>query len=100
SLPGIDRDPLAELRRAAGKDALKGNRPVQVAGIVWNDSGSRVAVQLRAVDNKDRWIVGVDFDKTELTSLHRLNDPAWINWGFNDFGWMPGSDTLWYLSEE
>ena len=100
SLPGIDRDPLAELRRAAGKDPLKGNRPVQVAGIVWNDSGSRVAVQLRAVDNKDRWIVGVDFDKTELTSLHRLNDPAWINWGFNDFGWMPGSDTLWYLSEE
>ena len=99
-LPGIGTDPLAELRKTAGKDALDGNRPAQVAGIEWNDSGSRVAVQLRAVDNKDRWIVGVDFDKAALTSLHRLTDPAWINWGFNDFGWMPHSDTLWYLSEE
>ena len=100
SLPGIDRDPLADLRKAAGKDALTGNRPTQVAGIEWNDSGSRVAIMLRAVDNKDRWIAGVDFGKAELTTLHRLTDPAWINWGFNDYGWLPGSDTLWYLSEE
>ena len=31
ALPGIATDPLAALRKAAGKDALKGNRAVQVA---------------------------------------------------------------------
>ncbi len=29
---------------------------------------------------------------------HRLSDPGWINWNFNDFGWLPDSRTLWYLS--
>ena len=30
-LPGIHDDPLAALRKAAGKEPLKGNRAVQVA---------------------------------------------------------------------
>jgi hypothetical protein len=61
-LPGITTDPLAELRRKAGKDALKGNRPVEVmsefmgGGIRWNADGSQAAIMLRAIDNKDRWI--------------------------------------------
>jgi hypothetical protein len=45
---------------------------------------------LRAVDNKDRWIASVDADgDAGLQPRHRLTDPGWINWGFNDFGWMP-----------
>src|SRR5690606_3257817 len=32
-LPGIADDPLAELRQAAGKDALSGQRPVSIVGI-------------------------------------------------------------------
>lgn len=31
---------------------------------------------------------------------HRLSDSAWINWDFNDFGWLPDNRTLWLLSEE
>ena len=30
---------------------------------------------------------------------HRLTDPAWINWNFNDFGWTP-DNALWFLSEQ
>ncbi len=105
-LPGIGVDPLAQLRRAAGKDPLKGLRPVQVnsqrAGpsVRWSDDGRSVAVMLRAVDNKDRWIAAVDLDKAVLQPRHRLTDPAWINWNFNDFGWLPDNRTLWFLSEE
>ncbi|WP_028919247.1 S9 family peptidase [Pseudoxanthomonas suwonensis] len=105
-LPGIGVDPLAALRKAAGKDPLKGLRPVQVGGdgpnaaIRWTDDGRNVAVMLRAVDNKDRWIAAVDLDGATLQSRHRLNDPAWINWNFNDFGWLPDNRTLWFLSEE
>ena len=100
TLPGIDVDPLADLRAKAKLDPLEGERPVRIDGVEWNDAGTRVAVMARAVDNKDRWIAGVDFAAGALQTLHRLTDPAWINWNYNDFGWLPGSETLWYLSEE
>ncbi|HEX5693307.1 MAG TPA: DPP IV N-terminal domain-containing protein, partial [Arenimonas sp.] len=100
ALPGIGNDPLAQLRKAAGQDPLEGERPVRFGPLLWNDSGTNVAVMARAVDNKDRWIATVNLDDGKLRSAHRLTDPAWINWGFNDFGWLPGGRTLWYLSEE
>lgn len=99
-LPGIGSDPLADLRAAAGKDPLSGNRPVRVLGMRFSDDGSRAAVMLRSVDNKDRWIAEVDFDAGRLLPRHRLTDPAWINWAFNDFGWLPDNRTLWFQSEE
>ncbi len=99
-LPGIKDDPLAALRKAAGKDPLKGNRTLQVAAMQWTSDSNNVALMLRAVDNKDRWIASVDLTKATLQSRHRLHDDAWINWGFNDFGWLPDNKTLWYLSEE
>ena len=105
-LPGIKDDPLAALRKAAGKDPLKGNRPLQVGSgddvpaPQWSDDGHGVAVMLRAVDNKDRWLVTVDLANATLQPRHRLHDEAWINWSFNDFGWLPDGGTLWYLSEE
>lgn len=69
-------------------------------GIRWSDDGREVAVQLRAIDNKDRWIASVDLAAKKLVPRHRLTDPAWINWNFNDFGWLADNRTLWYLSEE
>ncbi|MEJ5208543.1 S9 family peptidase [Denitratimonas sp. CY0512] len=99
-LPGIDADPLAELRKAAGKDALSGQRLVRIDAIRFAADGSRAAVMLRATDNKDRWIASVEAGKTALKPLHRLTDPGWINWNFNDFGWLPDNRTLWLLSEE
>ncbi|HZH43523.1 MAG TPA: prolyl oligopeptidase family serine peptidase [Lysobacter sp.] len=107
ALPGIQDDPLAALRKAAKKDPLKGHRDVQVSldgplgrgpAIVWSDDGSRVALLVRAIDNKDRWLATVDLDAGKLQPRHRHTDPAWINWAFNDFGWTP-DNTLWFLSE-
>ena len=109
ALPGIHDDPLAALRKAAGKEPLKGNRDVQVATsgdngdaslLRWSDDGRNAAVMVRAIDNKDRWIAGVDLAAGKLQPRHRLTDPAWINWGFNDFGWLADNRTLWFLSEQ
>ncbi|MGN2243505.1 prolyl oligopeptidase family serine peptidase [Frateuria sp. GZRR33] len=122
SLPGITDDPLAAIRaqtvaalKKAGKDddakALKAPdvRPVRIVssaedggggGIVWSADGRNLAIQLRAIDNKDRWIASVDFARHALTNQQRLHDDAWINWNFNDFGWLKDNRTLWYLSEE
>ncbi len=122
SLPGVKSDPLAKLRadtvaalRKAGKndqaDALKApdERALRIVSseedggggaIVWSRDGEQLAIQLRAIDNKDRWIASVDFDHHTLVNQQRLHDDAWINWNFNDFGWLNDNRTLWYLSEE
>jgi len=103
-LPGIKTDPLAEMRAAQKLDALKGNRGVRFEGreesIRWSANGARVAVMAQAIDNKDRWIAGVDFAAARLKPLHRLSDAAWVNNRGNDFGWQPDNSTLWYESEE
>jgi dipeptidyl aminopeptidase/acylaminoacyl peptidase len=66
----------------------------------WSNDGRNAAVMVRAIDNKDRWIATVDLAGATLQPRHRLTDPAWINWSFNEFGWLPDGRTLWYLSEE
>ena len=100
ALPGITTDPLAALRKAAKLEPLAGERTVRVDAMHWNADGSAVALMARAVDNKDRWIATVDFAGGKLVPAHRLTDDAWINWDYNEFGWLPGGRTLWFLSEE
>jgi dipeptidyl aminopeptidase/acylaminoacyl peptidase len=99
ALPGISTDPLADLRKAQKLEAHKGLRGVRMEyPSVWSADGSQVAVLVRAIDNKDRWLVGVDFAKGTLLTRQRLTDPGWINWNFNDFGFLP-DNRFWYLSE-
>lgn len=128
TLPGIDEDPLKDLRaRAAerakvaattrkpdepsaaaatqGKAAHASTskatpRAVVVQGIAWNKLGTRVALSIFSADNKDRWIAEVDLGKHALRPLHRLHDPAWISWSGNDMGWLGTGEALWFLSEE
>jgi dipeptidyl aminopeptidase/acylaminoacyl peptidase len=127
ALPGSSDDPLAAVRAenekakpkddadtsakdakkkkaADRKDAAKpetATRTISVNAIQFTRDGSQAAVMLRANDNKDRWIATVaNTEKPTLTSRHRLTDPAWINWNFNEHGWLPDNRTLWYVSEE
>lgn len=103
-LPGIATDPLAQLRAAQKLPALKGDRPVTIGdrgdAVVWSLDGSNAAVMFRSVDNKDRWIATVDFAHGALVPVHHTSDQAWINYDYNDFGWLPDNHSLWYLSEE
>ncbi|MFA9215662.1 MAG: prolyl oligopeptidase family serine peptidase [Sphingomonadaceae bacterium] len=104
NLPGIATDPLADLRAAQKLEPLKGNRGIRFENeenaIRWNANGTRVAIMAQAIDNKDRWIAGVDLAAAKLQPLHRLSDAAWVNNRGNDFGWLPDNSTLWYQSEE
>ena len=100
ALPGIDRDPLADLRKAAKAKPLEGLRALQLMDAHFSNDGARLAVALRANDNKDRWIAEINLAEKTLQPRHRLTDPAWINWTFNEFGWMADQQTLWLMSEE
>ncbi|MCJ8320587.1 MAG: prolyl oligopeptidase family serine peptidase [Colwellia sp.] len=110
SLPGFDEDVLASVKKEnyerLGKQyqSKKSPRNIHVlssrTSIQWHKNGQRLAVMLEAWDNKDRWLTTVDFEKNILVSQHRLHDDAWINWAFNEFGWLNKSDRLYFLSEE
>ncbi len=121
-LPGIHDDPLKAVR-AENAAQTKGNyadrtdvngykekadkakdepktRTLEIMAARFSRDGANAAVELRALDNKDRWIASIDFSKPALVPQHRLHDDAWVNWTFNDFGFAHDNRTLWYLSEE
>ena len=109
-LPGSDEDVLASVKAEnyarEGKvyESTKSERNIHVmranSPIKWHEDGKQVAVLLEAWDNKDRWLTTVNLMENKLESQHRLHDDAWINWSFNEFGWLKGDNTLYYLSEE
>ncbi|PKI18015.1 S9 family peptidase [Colwellia sp. 12G3] len=112
SLPGFDDDVLASVKAENfARDGKKYKtekkaRHIHVLqmynAIKWSSDGQHLALMLEAWDNKTRWLTTVDFDKNELVTQHKLHDDAWINWSFNEFGWLLANDktSLYYLSEE
>ena len=97
-------------------------RPISLVNYEWSNDGKRLALMLRSADNKDRWVATVnvvenaaaaddahaaDDDAPALRTIEHLHDDAWINWRFNNFGWLHHRaaphdvphDVLWFLSE-
>tara|TARA_R100001377_G_scaffold11348_2_gene5678 strand:+ start:2 stop:2461 length:2460 start_codon:yes stop_codon:yes gene_type:complete len=112
NLPGFDDDVLASVkaenfaREGKTYKSAKKARNIHVLQmynpIKWSSDGQHLALMLEAWDNKTRWLTTVDFAKNELVTQHKLHDDAWINWSFNEFGWLNASSkaSLYYLSEE
>lgn len=114
TLPGIDDDPLAEIRPPDETDGDDGEdeekvRAVYVgssefgssasAGILWSADGEHLVLNIFAHDHKDRWIAEVDLDAGTLRPLERITDEAWINWRLNEIGFLSDAPTLFYTSE-
>jgi dipeptidyl aminopeptidase/acylaminoacyl peptidase len=114
ALPGYNEDVLADVKRenaeANGKTYQDNLLPRDIGllfdwyatepPVKWHDNSDKVAVMLEAWDNKDRWITSVDVDDKVFATQHRMHDPAWINYRFNEFGWFDDAETLYLLSEE
>ncbi|GAA6206151.1 prolyl oligopeptidase family serine peptidase [Thalassotalea sp. SU-HH00458] len=108
SLPGFDEDVLANVKTEnharIGKTYQSENTPRNIHvmrtnnAIQWHKDGKQVALLLEAWDNKDRWLASVNLLENKLVSQHRLHDDAWVNYAFNEFGWI--NNSLYYLSEE
>ena len=112
NLPGFDADVLASVktenyaREGKTYTSEKKARNIHILQmyhpIKWSSDGQHLALMLEAWDNKTRWLTTVDFAKNELVTQHKLHDDAWINWSFNEFGWLNADNkaSLYYLSEE
>jgi dipeptidyl aminopeptidase/acylaminoacyl peptidase len=110
TLPDFDKDVLAAVKKEnyqrEGKSYHSKKQPRNIAVIdgwnviQWNAKGDKVAVMLEAWDNKDRWLTTIDVQTPKLVNQHQLHDNAWINWNFNEFGWLNNSNSLYFLSEQ
>lgn len=114
TLPGYNEDVLADVKAENAKargESYKSEKVIRDIGLMtdwywgqsamrWHNNGKQLAVMLKAFDNKDRWIATVDLQTKKLVPQHRLHDKAWVNYSFNDYGWLNGSETLYFLSEE
>ncbi len=120
ALPDVKKDRLKKIRKkaiqwhiahGATEEEAKAlvqspdKRALAILGMNWSKDSKTLAIMYRAVDNKDRWIATVSMDrkslkKAEARSQHQLTDKAWINWQFNNFGWLKDNNTIWYQSEE
>jgi dipeptidyl aminopeptidase/acylaminoacyl peptidase len=105
SIPGITDIPAfttayPKKDKKESKDKKPQSRSVSFSGPVWSQDGKYAALQLRAADNKDRWIALLDVATQKLTVIDRQHDDAWVGGpgGFT-LGWI--TDTrLWFVSEE
>ena len=75
-------------------------------GPYWSPDGQHAVLDVRTVDNKDRWIARLDPETGALTSLDRQRDEAWlagpgIAWwgGPSTVGWTGDGERFWFQSE-
>lgn len=105
-IPGI-MDPPDYLKDYPKKDTAKAKKPtpraVAVGGIQWSEDGQHAVVVVRAIDNKDRWIMSLTPATRQLKLLDRQRDEAWvggpgISGGQGSLGWID-NQTVYFQSE-
>lgn len=107
SLPGIKdlpdylKDYPAAFAKRSKEPAI---RAVNFTNTSWSPNSRYAVVDLRAQDNKDRWLILVDGATGKITPLDRQRDEAWIagpgisGFGGSNIGWVDGN-TIWFQSE-
>ncbi|HSU27179.1 MAG TPA: prolyl oligopeptidase family serine peptidase, partial [Chitinophagaceae bacterium] len=106
SIPGIREIPLFVKDYPKDYDRKSKNPPlraVNIGGPSWSPKGTRAVVDVRAQDNKDRWLMLVDTASGKLRLLDRQHDDAWVGGpGTGGFGGNTGwidDNTFWFQSE-
>ena len=87
-------------------DSSDSKRSLYSYGPSWSANGQYAVLEVRARDNKDRWIAHLHPESGELTLLDRQHDEAWIagpgiSWfgGASAGGWLPDNRHYFYQSE-
>ena len=103
TLPGAFDAPDYARERGETADSARAFVPW---GPYWSPDGRHAVLDVRTVDNKDRWIARLDAETGALALLDRQRDEAWVggpgvSWwgGTSAVGWMPDSRRFWFQSE-
>lgn len=105
NLPGI-KDLPDYVKDYPEKKWEEKNRDVILSGPYFSPDGKRALIQVRAFDNKDRWITELNLQTGELKTLDRQRDEAWVGgpgvgggFGGAVLGWLPDSQHIYFQSE-
>jgi dipeptidyl aminopeptidase/acylaminoacyl peptidase len=105
-LPGAYDIP--EFRRERGEtvDTATTQRMMLTSVPRWSGDGRYAILDVRAADNKTRWITRLNPETGDLTVIDRQHDEAWIagpgiGWwgGGGTLGWLPDNRTIYFQSE-
>ncbi|MBI3403940.1 MAG: S9 family peptidase [Acidobacteria bacterium] len=71
--------------------------------VEWSDDGKNAFCAVHASDDKDRWIMLLDFAANKTRVLDTEHDDAWIlsgsAFGGGGYGWLADNQTIWFRSE-
>jgi dipeptidyl aminopeptidase/acylaminoacyl peptidase len=88
-------------KQAEERKKKNSNREVSFSAPSWSPKGTHAVIDVRANDNKDRWLLLLNKTSGNLIQLDRQRDEAWIGGpgiGFGRIGWID-ENTLWFQSE-
>ncbi len=106
-LPGSFDVPAYKQETAETADSSETRRALFPTFVDWNPEQALAVIQVRARDNKDRWIALLDPENGSLKLLDQQHDDAWIGgpgisrYSFgNAEGWLPGNQRYFFQSEK
>jgi dipeptidyl aminopeptidase/acylaminoacyl peptidase len=98
-LPDYVKDYPAQQEERAKNNS---NRAVTIFNLLWSPKGAYAIADIRARDNKDRWLMLWDTATRRFSLLDRQRDEAWIGGpgiGFGrNTGWID-DNSIWFQSE-
>ena len=102
-----NRQSAALIEVATGKvtwisrDSAAEKRGIDASGIDFSPSGRHALVRITTRDYEDAWLVVVDLPSLERRDVAHLHDDAWLGGPLGGVaGWIPGTDNIYYGSEE
>ncbi len=103
SIPGIFDRPDYASDYPTKKESKNWSRKVAINSIYWNEFSSTAIVDIRSIDNKDRWLMQLDPTNGKLTLVNRQRDEAWVGGPGNssfrpNAGWLDA--TRFYFQSE
>lgn len=96
-LPDYVKDYPKQYEERSKKNAT---REVNINGPYWSPAGATALLDIRSLDNKDRWLMLWDTATHELKLVDRQRNEAWIGGPgmFGSIGWIDEA-TCWFQSE-
>jgi dipeptidyl aminopeptidase/acylaminoacyl peptidase len=74
------------------------SRMVNFSMATWSPNGNYLLMEIRSIDNKDRWLLVWDTASGKIKLADRQRDEAWVGGNFFNRGWI-NDKVIWFQSE-
>ena len=107
-LHDLRSDSLVELDFSGLTQMNAKDRALIIHPVIFSQTKPLALFDIRSADNKDRWIVCLELETSQIIELEHQHDSAWIggpgisSWNFETgtLGWLQDAQTIYFQSEE